>query len=276
MEKVAVVPPGAPPGMDPSAMGGAPPGGAPPGMDPAAMGGAPPPMDPSMMGGAPPGGAPQMAPPPMPGAPPMGGAQPPMMGDPAQAAAMGQPAPKLKPEQMMQMLDFRLYNMQMQMTAMMNALNVQLPPGALVTPPGSPTPVAESAVPGGPQDPSMAAGGAGGGDQGGGGAGGSAISPIDAIQGASPGLAGGGGGGGEKTGYDRMSFSDLMERLAGDNDPVAPVYQNRVTAWMDEPENTKQKVASVGVPYALMDRQSPATNAAAVAAMLRARTAGAA
>ena len=86
-EKVAVVPPGG--GMDPNAMAQ---GAAPP-VDPmqAAMGAAPPPqgaappgmVDPSMMGGLPP-------------------AQPQPAAGPAQQ--------KIKPEQMMQMLDYRLYN----------------------------------------------------------------------------------------------------------------------------------------------------------------------
>lgn len=134
-------------------------------------GGAPP-MDPAMMGGAP-------APPPdASGAAMMGGSP----SDPA-ATAGAASQQKMKPEQMMQMLDFRLYNMQQQLTAVMNALNVQLDPGALVTPPGSPTPVAEAAIPGGPQDPSQ--GKSGGGGQ-------SAISAIEPIQGAAPELAGGG------------------------------------------------------------------------------------
>lgn len=171
--KSAAVPPGgapmdpaaggAPP-MDPSMMGGAPPGGAPAGMPP---GGAPP-MDPAMMGG---GGAPM--------APPM---DPSMMG--GQPGMMPGAAPqKLKPEQMMQMLDFRLYNMQQQVTAIMNHLSITVPAGALVTPPGSPTPVAEAALPGGPQDPGPAQATGGGGDAGGGS---SAISSIAPIQGASP------------------------------------------------------------------------------------------
>lgn len=200
-EKRAAVPAGG--GGDPS-MGGMPPGGGgdpsmgggmPPGMPPGGggmpMGGAMPmggmPLDPSMMGGMPP--AAPAAPAAVPGA-----AAPtdPMTGAPAQQ--------KLKPEQMMQVLDYRLYNIQMQLTALMNAFNIQLPPGALVTPPGSPTPVAEAALPGGPQDPTAgmpagdagAAAGGGGGDPAaaaGGGGGGSAIQPISPVQGASPELA---------------------------------------------------------------------------------------
>lgn len=98
------------------------------------------------------------------------------------AAAAGGTPPKMKPEQMMQMLDFRLYNIQMQLTTLMNAMNIELPPDALVTPPGSPVPVAEAALPGGPQDPTA--------NKPAGGASGSSIKPIEPIQGASPELAG--------------------------------------------------------------------------------------
>ena len=186
-EKRAFQPP-----MDPAA-GGAPPGGAPP-MDPA-MGGAPP-MDP-MAGGMPPGGAPPMDP--MAGGMPPGGAppmDPSMMGaappvDPMAAGAAAAP-PKMKPEQMMMMLDYRMYNMQQQMTAIMNGLNINLPPGALVMPPGAAqSPPAEAALPGGPQDPTQQAGVEPGGGGAEGGAGGSAIGAIDPIQGASPELAAG-------------------------------------------------------------------------------------
>ncbi len=173
--------------QDPSQGGGA----APP--DPSGgMGAAPPGMDPSMAGGAAPpmGAAPPAAPPGMAPAPAMPGQQP--MGQPAQQ--------KMKPEQMMQMLDFRLYNMQQQVTAMLNHLGIQVPAGALVMPPGQMSPTPEAAMQGGPQDPSTQPGapGAGGGQ-------GSAISPIEPMQGASPELAaggggGGGGGGGEKSG----------------------------------------------------------------------------
>jgi hypothetical protein len=61
---------------------------------------------------------------------------------------------KLKPEQMMQMLDYRLYNMQQQLTAIMNAMGVQVPPESLVLPPGTTgAPPAETALPGGPMAP---------------------------------------------------------------------------------------------------------------------------
>ena len=121
--KEANFPPAAP--MDPAAMGAAPP------VDPAAAGAAP--MDPAAMG---------MAPPAAPAAP----------ATPAAPGAAAQQ--KLKPEQMMNMLDYRLYNMQQQLTAIMNALGVQVPPESLVLPPGSPgAPPAESALPGGPMAP---------------------------------------------------------------------------------------------------------------------------
>lgn len=123
------------------------------GMDPA-MAGADPmaavaagPMDMAMTGG---GAA--MAPVPTPAPPPA----------PAPAPAAGGTATggqqKLKPEQMMQMIDYRMYNMQQQLTAIMNALGVQLPPEAIVLPPGSTSaPPAEAALPGGPGAPPAAA-----------------------------------------------------------------------------------------------------------------------
>lgn len=141
-EKSAVVPPSNAAPM-PNDMGVMPPatptqaaaGAAPPAGDPAAAGAAPqaaPPgmMDPAMMGALPPA---QPAP------------------APAAGAAGGQ---KLKPEQMMQMLDYRLYNMQQQLTAIMNAMGVQVAPESLVLPPGTTgAPPAETALPGGPMAP---------------------------------------------------------------------------------------------------------------------------
>jgi hypothetical protein len=123
------------------------------------------------------------------------GGMPPMPMDPMAAAggaggAGAGPGQKMKPEQMMQMLDFRLYNMQQQVTALLNHLNIQVPAGALVMPPGQMSPTPESAMPGGPQDPSQMEGAPTGGG------GGSAIGAIDPIQAASPELAAGGGGDG--------------------------------------------------------------------------------
>jgi len=145
-EKSAVVPPGG--GMDPAAIAQ---GAAPP-VDPAQAGGAamPPPgtpMDPTQMG------QPAGAGGPMPMDPTQMGGLPPT--PPAPPAAAGAPAgQKLKPEQMMQMLDYRLYNMQQQLTAIMNAMGVQVAPESLVLPPGTTgAPPAETALPGGPMAP---------------------------------------------------------------------------------------------------------------------------
>ena len=64
----------------------------------------------------------------------------------------------------MQMLDYRLYNMQQQLTAIMNAMGVQVAPESLVLPPGTTgAPPAETALPGGPMAPPPAAPPAGGG-----------------------------------------------------------------------------------------------------------------
>lgn len=142
--KSAVVLPGG--GGDP-AMAGGDPAMAPPPQDPAMAGM---PVDPAMAAVA---GSPMAAPPaPMPAAP----------------AAPAPPAQqKIKPEQMMQMIDYRLYNMQQQLTAIMNAMGVQLPPEAIVLPPGSTAaPAPETALPGGsgapaaapPADPAAAGG----------------------------------------------------------------------------------------------------------------------
>ncbi len=208
MEKVAVVPPEPPmPPGGASPMGPPAAGGAPPPMDPAAMAGGMP-MDPAAMGGGampPPGGMP-MDPSMMGGMP---GAMPGMPMDPAAGGAAGQ---KMKPEQYMQMLDFRLYNLQQQLTTMMNSMDIKMDPGVLVTPPGAPMgPPPEAAMQGGPQDPGASAQPQGGS---------SAISAIDPMQGASPELAMGGGGGaapgggGEKLG-EALSFSDFIEKMAG-------------------------------------------------------------
>ena len=130
------------------AAGGEPTGGAgAPPVDPAAgAAGAAPPMDPA---------AAAM----MPADPSAGGGMPPPL--PAAPPAMPMPqAPqqqKLKPEQMMQMIDYRMYNMQQQLTAIMNAMGVQLPPEAIVLPPGSTSaPAPETALPGGQGAPTAA------------------------------------------------------------------------------------------------------------------------
>lgn len=152
LEKSAVVPPQGGGAMDPAAMAQ----GAMPPVDPmqAAMGAAPP-ADPAA-GGAPPAAPPGMM------DPAMLGALPPAQ--PAAPAAPGAAGQKLKPEQMMQMLDYRLYNMQQQLTAIMNAMGVQVAPESLVLPPGTTgAPPAETALPGGPMAPPPPAAGPQGG-----------------------------------------------------------------------------------------------------------------
>lgn len=251
MQKSAVVPPG-PPAGDPAMMGGAPP------MDPAMMGGAPP-MDPAMMGAAPP------MDPAMMGAPPSAGAAPMAPPDPAAGAAMppaapaapGMPAapPKMKPEDRINQVDFRLYNMQQQLTAIMNALNVSLPAGALVTPPGSPVPVAEAAVPGGTQDPSVAGGQQGGQDNG------TGINPIEALQAFNPGGGGGGGGGGAEK--QAMDIAALLGNIVGRGINVDILK----TAEEFPAQASHQQPPVATTPAAQMRN-----NIAATAAILRSRT----
>lgn len=163
-EKSAVVPPGGDPSM----------GGAAPPVDPSMMG-AVAPVDPATaaMGAAPPAGpAPSDPASAMAAMAAMGGMAPPAPMPPATPTGGAPGQQKLKPEQMMQMLDYRLYNMQQQLTAIMNAMGVQVAPESLVLPPGTTgAPPAETALPGGPMappppqqqapaDPAAAAGGA--------------------------------------------------------------------------------------------------------------------
>lgn len=235
MVKAAVTPGDGGGGAPAPPAGGGMPGMMPPGggMPPPGGGGQPPPMDPMAMMGA--GAVPGMPPgqqPVMPGMMPGGG-----MGQPAQQ--------KIKPEQMMMTIDFRLYNMQQQLTAIMTNLGITVPPGALVLPPGSTmSPPAEAALPGGPQDPSQQAGAqpTGGGQQ-------SAIPPIEGIQGAAPGM-GGGGGGGEKSGFFTGAPNDFLERLAS---------------------ASSGNVVHDTTP-AIVARNTTADNVAAVAALLRSHT----
>ncbi len=245
MEKTAVgagAAPGDSAGGGAGMMGGQPPGG---GMQPG-MGG--------MMAG-PGGGMQQMA---MQGMQGMGmgmdpsGAMGGMMGGggmPQQGAA----PQKIKPEQWMQQLDYRLYNMQQLMTALCNQMQVQIPPGALVMPPGTPmAPPMESALPGGPADPMQMQGGAGGA----GGAGGSAIGAIEPMQGASPELAQAGGAGGAPAGGGgKMASANFLDTILGEapRDPT-------------EPDPTGQPYQPA--PSATVNMQ---TKAAAVAALLRSR-----
>jgi hypothetical protein len=98
---------------------------------------------------------------------------------------------------MMQMIDYRLYNMQQQLTAIMNAMGVQLPPEAIVLPPGSTSaPPAEQALPGAGGAPAPAptadpAAGGGAPPQGGGDPAASAQLPQDVYAGPDPSQNGG-------------------------------------------------------------------------------------
>ena len=127
MEKVAVIPPEAPPmgPADPAAAGGAPPMGGPPMGDPAAMGGAPPMGDPAAMGAMPPGAAPPM------GAPPMG--DPAAMGG---APPMAPAAPqKPKVDEVVAGMERRMQRMEKTMAQMAGAQGVTLSPEDLVEEP---------------------------------------------------------------------------------------------------------------------------------------------
>ena len=165
--KSALTPPGDPaamggaPPMDPNAaamagtpggmasMPGMPPAQLPP-MDPAAAGGGMGmPMDPSMMGGMP--MDPSM----------MGGAGMPMgAGDPNMAAAMGGGQPgaggpgaggKMKPEQMMQVISLRLFNIEQQLATVLREKGKSLDPGAMI----QPSEATIAGAPKGPEDPAM-------------------------------------------------------------------------------------------------------------------------
>lgn len=193
---------------------------------PAAGGGSPPPM-----GGAPPmdpmmgmGGMGGMMPPGM--MPP--GMGPPGMGMPGMQPPGGGQGSGGKPKFDPLMLDYRMYNLQQQMSAIMNTLGVQLPPNALVMPPGTMgAPPAEQAMPGMPMDPSTQQGAQPGGA---GGAGGSSIGPISPIQGASPQAA---QAGGAKQAEERLR-QDAIERWIAQVNADAPFGVKVALAKMAE------------------------------------------
>lgn len=256
LDKHAFAPP-APPAQDPAAAGGGmPPPGGMPGAAPGGMPGAPPPGDPAAAAG---GGMPPGAMTMQPGTP---SSQPP---NPAMQAP-----PKIKPEQMMQMLDFRMYNLQQQITAVMNHLGISIPPGALVLPPGSTAaPPAETAMPGGPMDPGpagqqqaqQASGGAPGGAAPGGQA--SDISPVEPMPAAMP------AAGGQKTAA--AMFGAAVASVTGVLDD-APAHPH---GWWDLPEAPKS-ASHVGVPVpASPGAAENQTSAAALAAMFRSQAMGA-
>jgi hypothetical protein len=166
----------------------------------------------------------------------------------------------MKPEQMMQQLSYQLYFIQQQLTALMNGLNVQLPPGALVLPPGvggPPSPVA--ALPGGPLDPSAQQGGAAQpANQ-------SAIQPIEPIQGAAP----------QKQAFDStaqefldeaqanapLGYRVLLVKESADDDVI------KTRTNFSVPREAAAEADTTAVP-------PPTQKIAALAAMLRGQRAG--
>lgn len=241
-------PPGAPPGMP----------GAPPAPTPDQFGAAaaPPPGDPNAI--APAGGAPPVdpsaaaAPPPAPPTAAPGMAP----GAPLPGGAPGAAAPqKIKPEQMMQMIDFRLYNMQQLITAMANHLGISIPNDALILPPGSTAaPPAETALPGGEmdpgqgQDPSQAQGQ-------------SAIKPIEAMQGAAP--VPGDAGGGAPGGAPKMAAAEMGSELGA------------LFARWDADAAIEAQPAFIGYPAPReTDGETMTSKAAALAALFRSAAAG--
>jgi hypothetical protein len=131
---------------------------------------------------------------------------------------------KLKPEQMMQMIDYRLYNMQQQLTAIMNAMGVQLPPEAIVLPPGSTSaPAPETALPGGAGAPT----------------------PSPAPAGGDPAAAAGGQLGDVYNGMDPAQTGGAVP-------PVAPVKAAR---WWDA--DSPKAVSYIGDPVARPSEDAP-------------------
>lgn len=183
--------------------------------------------------------------PPMPGAAPMGGEQ---------------KKPKFDPL----MLDYRMYNIQQQITAIMNALKIDLPPDALIMPPGSMgAPPAESAMPGmgGPVDAATQGGQAqpqpGAEQQ-------SAISPIEGIQPAMPQSAAPAAP--AKTAAAQFGAA-VAEAALGD--PGIEIVDTPPPAdWWHEPEMPKA-ASYIGDPVA----REQINTAAALAARLRSHAA---
>jgi hypothetical protein len=121
-------------------------------------------MDPAMMGGMPPAPAPPA--------------------DPAAAAGPGGAGQKIKPDQMMQIIDTKFHHMQMMLSSIAGALGVSFPPDVLVDPPA-----AEQVAKQEQQQQADAGGGDAAPAQPD-----SAIKPIEGIQPAMPGAAPEGGG----------------------------------------------------------------------------------
>ncbi len=145
------------------------------------------------------------------------------------------------------MLDYRLYNLQQIVTAIANALGVQIPPGALVMPPGSSgSPPAEMALPGGPMDPMQQAMAAGA----------MAAPPGGAVPGGAPPPAAAAAGPPEGASKVAQYFS---------NTPIAQ--------FVDELLKNDTAAQSIGTPFPDTNRSnSTVNNAAALAAMMRSLT----
>jgi hypothetical protein len=125
---------------------------------------------------------------------------------------------------MMQMIDYRLYNMQQQLTAIMNAMGVQLPPEAIVLPPGSTSaPAPETALPGGAGAPT----------------------PSPAPAGGDPAAAAGGQLGDVYNGMDPAQTGGAVP-------PVAPVKAAR---WWDA--DSPKAVSYIGDPVARPSEDAP-------------------
>jgi len=172
------------------------------------------------MGGAPPGGAaPQAAPMGMPaGNVGAAAAMMPQSAPPMQAGGAGAGGAGGKPKFDPLMLDFRIYNLQQCVTALMNAQGVKLPPEATIMPPGTNgSPPSETALPGGPMAPTPQAQAQAGGDPSGG-----AFPPIDPMQGFDPSAAPADGGGAPKT-------ASLLQNLlrAGGKSPTEKLAEAR-------------------------------------------------
>ena len=149
----------------------------------------------------------------------------------------------------MQMLDFRLYNMQQQLTAIMNHTGVTLPPDVLILPPGSPAaPPPETAMQGGEMDPGQAPAQPQG--QG-------AIQPIQPMEGAAPQQDPAAGGGGPPKTAALSSLTSLIN------------YYETV----EKQERNSRPVSYIGEPFA-DDSVSVPTKAAALITLFRQAAAG--
>jgi hypothetical protein len=201
----------------------------PPGAMPGAM--PAPPPDPSQAAGA----APPPGQPGMPGqqmgpvtGQPLPGMMPQTAQDPNQMAAAGGMAGAQKPKKLdPALLDQRLYSVQIQLTAIMNHLGIELPPEAIVMPPaGSPPLTPDAALPGmgGPADAVQPGGGPAG------------AAPGGAPGGAPPPDAAAAGGGmppavpGKTASDEHPWYVGTPVSHIGHSMPLPPQLRNRTAA----------------------------------------------